>query len=119
MSLNDDEKRKAVNMAEGMAGDFDADQAAEFAEKHQDKGWYEDFVLLYRMVTARGFHLSAGTWATIAGALAYVVFPVDVIPDFIPVLGWIDDAFVLSFVIAQLKGEIERFRDWEDKYGPA
>lgn len=32
-------------------------------------------------------------------AVAYALFPFDVIPDFIPVVGRIDDAFVVPFVI--------------------
>ncbi|MCB5271888.1 MAG: DUF1232 domain-containing protein [Candidatus Cloacimonetes bacterium] len=38
------------------------------------------------------------------------MFPLDVIPDFIPGLGWIDDAFVLGTVIGLLKDEIYNFK---------
>ena len=38
-------------------------------------------------------------------ALAYVIFPVDFIPDIIPVVGWIDDFFAgLIGLIALVKG---------------
>ena len=34
--------------------------------------------------------------ATLIGAIAYFVLPVDAIPDFIPVIGYGDDALVLA-----------------------
>ena len=33
----------------------------------------------------------AGKWIVIALCIGYIVFPLDIIPDFIPVLGWGDD----------------------------
>ncbi|MBQ0107534.1 MAG: DUF1232 domain-containing protein [Phascolarctobacterium sp.] len=33
----------------------------------------------------------------VMGALAYLVLPLDLIPDFIPVIGWTDDAAALAF----------------------
>lgn len=35
--------------------------------------------------------------AVIAGVLAYTVLPTDLIPDFIPVVGWSDDAAAIAW----------------------
>lgn len=110
MDFNDQNKNSALDMAAGMARDFDVEEAADFVAKHGDKDWYENFKLLYGMITHPDYSLNPATWAIIAGALAYVICPVDVIPDFIPVLGWLDDAFVLSTVMASLSVEIDNFR---------
>ena len=37
--------------------------------------------------------------AILATAIAYVLCPIDAVPDFIPVLGWVDDLSVLSAAI--------------------
>lgn len=55
-------------------------------------------------------------WQTIVLAIvavAYFVSPVDLIPDFIPVIGYIDDALVIGLVIAAIKGDINNFLEWE------
>jgi len=40
--------------------------------------------------------------ALVVGAIAYVVMPIDVIPDFIPFLGQLDDVYVLIFALHRL-----------------
>lgn len=40
--------------------------------------------------------------ALIMAALAYIVSPVDAIPDVIPVVGWTDDGGAMAFVVALL-----------------
>ena len=46
-------------------------------------------------------------------ALAYFVSPIDLIPDFIPILGLIDDSTVIAVVVAQIKSDIDNFIAWE------
>jgi uncharacterized membrane protein YkvA (DUF1232 family) len=49
-------------------------------------------------------------WRKLAGAaaVAYVLWPLDVIPDGIPVLGWLDDAGILAAAAAFLVAEVRR-----------
>ncbi len=108
--MTKEEAQKALEMAKTMADDFDAGQAEEFGKKHADKSWFKDFKLLYDLIVDRTFKLKPSTLAVIAGVLAYVVMPIDVIPDFIPALGWIDDTFVLATTISTVAEEIDRYR---------
>jgi len=44
--------------------------------------------------------------ATLVGAIAYFVLPVDAIPDVLPVIGFTDDAAVLATAIRLVAGHI-------------
>ncbi len=110
MSLTREEKAMAIRQARRLADDFDPNEAEKFAREHRDKVWHRDFSLLLRMLSDPGFTLSAGAWAVLAGALAYVVCPLDVIPDFIPCIAWIDDVFVLGWAMQILSREIAAYR---------
>jgi uncharacterized membrane protein YkvA (DUF1232 family) len=41
-------------------------------------------------------------WVLVAGTVLYLISPIDISPDFIPIVGWIDDAVVASFLVAEL-----------------
>lgn len=56
---------------------------------------------------------------SIAAALLYFVVPLDGIPDFLLGLGYLDDIAVLSFVIRQLRVELDEFRLWQTQQGDA
>ena len=49
-------------------------------------------------------------WRKLAGAAAvvYVFWPLDLIPDAIPILGWLDDVGVLAVAAAFLVREVRR-----------
>lgn len=49
---------------------------------------------------------------SIVVALTYVVAPVDLIPDFIPFVGYLDDAAVVALCIMMIEEELNQFREW-------
>ena len=50
------------------------------------------------------------SWRKLAGvaAVAYVIWPLDLIPDAIPVVGWLDDVGILAATAAFLVAEVRR-----------
>jgi uncharacterized membrane protein YkvA (DUF1232 family) len=41
-------------------------------------------------------------WILVAATLLYLLSPIDISPDFIPIIGWIDDAVVASIFVASM-----------------
>lgn len=50
----------------------------------------------------------------ILGGLVYFLSPVDVIPDFVPALGFIDDIYILNLVYRQVLKDLEKYKIWKD-----
>lgn len=49
------------------------------------------------------------------GIIAYLVSPFDLIPDNVPILGFIDDAFIINTVVTLcVDKELERYRQWRN-----
>ena len=80
----------------------------------------DSVIALARMLSSwvKGDYRNISTQSIIAvvAALIYFVNPLDFIPDFIPVIGQLDDIFVLSYLIKMLNKEIERFMAWEKEH---
>lgn len=64
---------------------------------------------IYDMLRDRDYRISLRTKALVGAALLYFVLPTDIVPDFIPGIGYIDDALVLSTLWKMIGGEIEAY----------
>ena len=51
--------------------------------------------------------------AALGFAVAYLVSPVDVIPDFIPFVGFVDDIAVFGLVVKSFATELNAYKDWK------
>ncbi|MGK5680945.1 YkvA family protein [Actinoplanes sp. URMC 104] len=51
--------------------------------------------------------------AMMAAATAYVLSPIDLIPEFFLLIGLADDAVMIAWLAGAVLAETERFLDWE------
>lgn len=110
MYIDDSQKQKAMMLSSKLSREYDEEQTEAFAKEHTQKAWYHDFRLLFDMIRDREYKSDPKSYLVIAGALAYVVFPIDIIPDMLLGVGFLDDAFVIGIVIDQLSDEIAKYR---------
>jgi uncharacterized membrane protein YkvA (DUF1232 family) len=62
--------------------------------------------LLYALL--RDPRVSQADKAILAGVIIYVIVPIDVIPDFIPFIGQIDDSYLVAISLLRLLNRTER-----------
>lgn len=95
------------------------EEAIEKARRNKEaltKLWGK-LMALFRLVSAwvKGEYteVSLKTILLVIAAIIYFVNPFDVIPDFIPGVGYLDDAVVIIFVINSIRGDLDKFLKWE------
>jgi len=57
--------------------------------------------------------VETGTIVSGLAVLLYTLSPIDLVPDFVPVVGFLDDLALISWFVEKFQGEISRFREWE------
>lgn len=74
-------------------------------------------LVFMRMVRAyiRGDYRDISRKSIIIGVavLLYLVTPLDIIPDFIPVIGLMDDISLMAWFVDAFSKEITKYREWE------
>ncbi len=111
--ITDDDVKKAVDESETIKKKF---------EHPGPLGRYlEDIKLMISLVKDywSGEYRSIPWWAmsAVVFTLLYVVSPVDLIPDFIPVIGYLDDAAVLSVCLVLVEQQLHTYKAWKIQQG--
>ena len=70
--------------------------------------------LVKDFVSGKYPNIPIGSIATIIGALLYLLNTVDLIPDVIPVVGFIADAAVLALAVSMVKIDVEKYKQWKE-----
>ncbi|GAB3896546.1 YkvA family protein [Spirosoma agri] len=55
-------------------------------------------------------------WKTLIRVIAvliYFVSPIDILPDFLPIVGLTDDIALMLWLFSGIKDDIDKFRQWE------
>jgi len=84
------------------------------SEKRELKNVMKGLILfipkMVRLLVAllRDPRISQADKAILAGTIMYVIVPLDVIPDFIPFIGQVDDSYLLAISILRLLNRADR-----------
>jgi uncharacterized membrane protein YkvA (DUF1232 family) len=77
----------------------------------------EDFRLLYGLIKDywKGKYRKVSIWSIIVFflAIAYILCPIDILSDFVPLIGQIDDAVILFVCMFLLEKDLYRYREWK------
>ncbi|QUY17440.1 DUF1232 domain-containing protein [Treponema vincentii] len=125
-----DEKKK-VKASEKFEGfksyqytDNDFEKVFKNEEKIKEKvkkgnfGEYADYIPLFFEMLKDVFsgkykEVPVGAIAAIICTLLYILSPIDLILDIIPVIGWLDDIFILGLCIPFVKGDLDKYKTWK------
>jgi len=81
------------------------------------KKYIEDVKILFEMVKDYwyGNYKTIPFWviASVVFALLYVLSPIDLIPDVIPVIGLLDDAAVMSLCLLLIEQQLYEYKEWK------
>ena len=93
------------------------DKRDEFTQKKGLSRVRQQLVLLWDYLSAvtSGRYTEYSRWAylKVIACLLYVVSPFDLVPDFFPWVGWLDDIAVVFYVCGLVKEELDMFSIWQ------
>ncbi len=99
------------------------DKRDEIEEKFNANGplgkFITDLKLLFSIVQdyINGEYKEIPYWsiAAIVAALLYVLSSIDLIPDFIPIIGYVDDALVVAACLTMIEQDLYNYKEWKKK----
>ncbi len=121
----DSEFQKSKNKAEELLKDKEKTQKTiddAFAKAVKNEGpiskVFDQLKLLFSIVkdyvSGAYREIPYGSIVAILAGILYFLSPIDLIPDFIPVVGYIDDVFIIGLVIKQVYGDLEKYERWKN-----
>ena len=88
-----------------------ADKKVSFLEDRADD--FKVLIAMCRDSLAGKYKIDKWSLSIIVGTILYVVSPIDAVPDFIPLIGWVDDVTIVGYAIKRLSEEIVKYRQFK------
>ena len=111
------------------AGDFlkVIEKSREISKKFRGRGPLQRFMDDARLLLGAVRDYWAGRYrkfpygviAAVVFVLLYVFNPFDLMPDFLPIIGEIDDAAIVGASLLALERDLSKYRTWKDAQVPA
>lgn len=79
-------------------------KVTKYGKKAGEKTVYYSLLLFY---TAKSPAVPKSSKMIIVGAISYLIFPVDLIPDFVPVVGLADDSAVVAAAVYKVMSHVD------------
>ena len=57
-------------------------------------------------------NIPIGSLVSIIAALIYFLSPIDIIPDVVPIIGYIDDVTIIATCLSYVKDDLNRYIEW-------
>ncbi|MBN1409390.1 MAG: DUF1232 domain-containing protein [Spirochaetales bacterium] len=70
------------------------------------------FNLVKDVIGQRYKEIPLGSLIAVLGALIYFLSPIDLSPDFLPLIGFTDDIAVILLVVNQIKNDLDVYKAW-------
>ncbi|MFO7819385.1 MAG: DUF1232 domain-containing protein [Halanaerobacter sp.] len=91
----------------------------DFLEEKGQKIYFLDkvrlFVSMLKDHSDEKYYIDDNALGLLIAVLAYLVIPLDLVPDFIPVVGFTDDAAAFALVIQKLSSEVKSYKAWKEE----
>ena len=126
MKISEERAAKAIDRRREKADAIlsDTGETEELLKKTDQKIEKQKNLTLLRQIPKMGRMLKSfirkeytevpvGTLGAIAASLLYFVSPVDILPDFSPFLGYVDDAAVVALCVNLCQYDLSKFEEWE------
>jgi uncharacterized membrane protein YkvA (DUF1232 family) len=126
-TITEEEARKSILEEAEKIRDLDVKKVLDNEEKIYEKvsgssslsRFLGDFKELFSMVKDywRGGYRDVPFWTigSIVAVLIYVLNPLDLVPDYIPIVGLLDDTAVISTCLAMVGLDLKKYRKWKNR----
>jgi len=123
--ITGDEARRKLESEAQKVSEADLEKVLNKKKEIEDKfktdgplGRYiEDFKLLFSLIqdywNGDYREISWSSIAAVVAALIYVLSPVDLMPDVIPVIGLVDDAMVIAVCLNLIESDLHAYKKWK------